>query len=188
MTNFKPQYWLYKNIKFPDLEVANVIKNIKKIGKELIDRDEKLISTFYYKDFERPDRVFTERYDEIMQDIVKEQGMFTSTKYLWLFWSQLYFHNGCHPVHNHATHNDESIKHIKDYKDFVSWVHFIKTPNEKCFRFIDKDGQCYYPEEQNNGDLIVFPSYLWHEVTPNISKEERFVTAGNIAFTYMDLW
>ena len=71
MTNFKPQYWLYRNIKFPDLEVANVIKNIKKIGKELIDRDEKLISTFYYKDFERPDRVFTERYDEIMQDIVK---------------------------------------------------------------------------------------------------------------------
>ena len=28
---------------------------------------------------------------------------------------------------------------------------------------------------------------VW-QVPTNISKEERFVAAGNIAFTYMDLW
>ncbi len=182
---FRPNYWHHKNIKFSNTETTKVINDIKKVGKELIIRDEKLISTFFFKNHCRPDKIWISKYDEIMADIVKEAGMFTSCQYMWLFWSQLYFQNAFHGVHNHVGH-EESISHIKGYKDFISWVHFIKTPKQKCFRFTDKNGKYFYPEEQNDGDLIVFPSYIWHEVLPLQTNEERFVTAGNIAFTHID--
>ena len=51
--------------------------------------------------------------------------------------------------------------------------------------FLDHDGHFFIPEEQNNGDLICFPSYLHHQVLPNKSNTQRFVVAGNIEITYI---
>ena len=42
------------------------------------------------------------------------------------------------------------------------------------------------PNEQSSGDIIVFPSWVWHEVLPNKSNEERIVISGNISVTYYD--
>ena len=53
----------------------------------------------------------------------------------------------------------------------MSWVHFLDVPKQKYFRFLDNDGNFLVPNEQSSGDIIVFPSWVWHEVLPNKSNE-----------------
>ena len=69
--------------------------------------------------------------------------------------------------------------HYKHPKQMLSWVHFIKVPEQKCFYFC-KDGGKSYPVHQKNGDLMVFPSYLYHGVDERKNLDERFVIVGNI--------
>ena len=37
-----------------------------------------------------------------------------------------------------------------------------------------------------NGDIICFPSWVWHEVVPNETTKRRIVISGNITFTHYD--
>ena len=93
-----------------------------------------------------------------------------NVEYKHTFWAQLYQKGMLHAPHHHG-------------EDDISWVHFLNVPEEKLFRFTDTDGNVFVPKEQNNGDIICFPSWLWHEVLPNETDEERLVTAGNIKIT-----
>ena len=66
----------------------------------------------------------------------------------------------------------------------LSWVHFLKVPEQKCFKFTDSEGNnSFYPDEQNSGDIIYFPSWAYHEIDPNRSDDLRVVIAGNITVT-----
>ena len=69
--------------------------------------------------------------------------------------------------------------HYKHPKQMLSWVHFVKVPEQKCFYFC-KNGGKSYPVHQKSGDLMVFPSYLYHGVDERKNLEERFVVVGNI--------
>ena len=176
---YKPPYWFYKNIKFPEEEVNQVIDGVVKKNEELIKRDEPLLSSYFYKFHERPDKIWRDKYHTIMENITKEMGMFTTTKYVFEYWSQLYYKNVGHPSHHHVDAERLGLGEI-------SWVHFHRTPKEKCFMFVDHNGQVFTPEEQNDGDIICFPNYLWHQVFPNKSNSQRFVCAGNLLFIHID--
>ena len=176
---YKPPYWFFKNIKFPDNEIEQVIEGIKNCSEELIVRDEGLLSSFYFKMHQRPDKIWRDRYHTIMEDITKSMGMFSSTKYIFEYWSQLYYKNVGHPPHHHV--DPEQL-----FLGKISWVHFIRTSKEKSFMFVDGNGQVFTPKEQNEGDIIYFPSYLWHQVFPNKSNSQRFVCAGNLSFIHLD--
>ena len=69
--------------------------------------------------------------------------------------------------------------HYKHPKQMLSWVHFVKVPEQKCFYFC-KNGEKSYPVHQKSGDLMVFPSYLYHGVDERKNLDERFVIVGNI--------
>ena len=69
--------------------------------------------------------------------------------------------------------------HYKHPKQMLSWVHFVKVPDQKCFYFC-KNGEKSYPVHQKSGDLMVFPSYLYHGVDERKNLDERFVIVGNI--------
>ena len=84
-----------------------------------------------------------------------------------------------HRAHHHADVDD-------NLDTIISWVHFIDVPKQKLFRFTDTTGNFFVPEEQNEGDIICFPSWVWHEVLPNNSNERRVVLAGNITVTHYD--
>tara|TARA_B100001113_G_scaffold37995_1_gene27007 strand:- start:1344 stop:1967 length:624 start_codon:yes stop_codon:yes gene_type:complete len=71
--------------------------------------------------------------------------------------------------------------HGKENKVALSWVHFVKVPEQKCFYFKTKEK--VYPECQKSGDLIVFPNYMNHGVDERIDLDERFVIVGNIIRT-----
>ena len=69
--------------------------------------------------------------------------------------------------------------HYKHPKQMLSWVHFVKVPEQKCFYFC-KNGEKSYPVHQKSGDLMVFPSYIYHGVYERKNLDERFVIVGNI--------
>ena len=176
---YKPPYWFYKNVQFPEEQIQQVIQQLKVKNRELIVRDEFLLSSYFLKQHERPDKIWEHAYQEIMEGVVRQIGMYTTTRYIFEYWSQLYYRNVGHGPHQHS--QPEKRTHGE-----ISWVHFLKTPEEKNFMFLNQDGQVFIPEEQNDGDLICFPSYLWHQVLPNKSNTQRFVVAGNTAFIQLD--
>ena len=104
---------------------------------------------------------------------MKSIGLFDKTKYEMDYWSQFYHKEMTHAPHNHASTIPE------DDAD-ISWVHFVDVPDQKCFRFTDTKNNFLIPEEQSNGDIICFPSWLWHEAIPNKTDKDRLVIAGNI--------
>ena len=172
--NYNPPYWFHKNIQFPDEEINQVSENLKKISKELLVRKYPMLSSYYFKMHQRPDKIWQKKYSDIVKDITKEVGLYSLCRYEFEYWSQYYLRNTGHPAHCHF---DPS---------HLSFVHILKSP-EKLFTFTDTVGNTFVPPEQNNGDLFVFPSWVFHEVKPNESGEERFVVAGNITITDMSL-
>ena len=186
---FNPPYWYYDNVKFSDIEIINLKTDL--FGSEKTEEMSKIvdyvnslglnipklkidpvrqISTYHYNMDNKPDNIFKEIYDVIVEDILKSVGVLKNVEYKHTFWAQLYQKGMLHAPHHHG-------------EDDISWVHFLNVPKEKLFRFTDTEGNVYVPQEQNNGDIICFPSWLWHEVLPNETDEDRLVTAGNIKIT-----
>jgi len=177
---FKPDYFYYGNIKHPEKEVDQVISELKRSCEELLRRDEPIISSYYLKEHQRPDKIWNKIYSKLHEDIVRRIGMYTTTQYQYHYWSQYYDRYDGHPPHHH-------MEHSKNYFSILSWIHFIKPTENKCLKFLDCDGNDFFPPEQNAGDIIVFPSYQWHEVEQRKDIAGRFVCAGNLVFNHIDI-
>ena len=108
-------------------------------------------------------------YQNIVDEIAKQQTFYNYSQIEYEFWVQLYRNTGQHKAHTHFGIN---------YNNIVSWVHFLKMPNVNCFRFTD--GTNYLIPQQNEGDLLVFPSYCRHQVIQHNTNSNRIVVAGNI--------
>ena len=171
-SKFKPPYWYHDNIQIPNHEL-NKIKSIINNApiEELLDPDKKYLTTYFY--LEKIDTFFDNFYDKLSVEIMKSIGLFNNTIYGVDYWSQFYRKGMTHRSHHHAST-------IPEEGADISWVHFIDVPDQKCFRFTDTKNNFLIPEEQLNGDIICFPSWLWHEVIPNETNEDRLVIAGNI--------
>jgi|TARA_B100000073_G_C23366300_1_gene424980 hypothetical protein len=80
-------------------------------------------------------------------------------------WCQIYKPTGrsYHGEHNHWGTTE------------LSWVHFIKTPDKACFSF--KNGQS---PPQNDGDFIIFPSWVVHGISSFTEDCDRMVVVGNV--------
>ena len=76
---FRPPYWFHKNIKFDKEEVDKVAEELKVVSRELIVRGEPLLSSYHFKLHQRPDKIWNDKYSKIMEDVVKEIGMFNTT-------------------------------------------------------------------------------------------------------------
>ena len=183
---FKPPYWYHDNIKFADEDIK-ILKSEMSNTSEFLSKNDPIknqVTTFYVDQRIRTEKKFNSRYDQIVEDIVKNVGLYRMVKYEYQYWAQLYFKNHKHIAHQHARKIHEEVR--KNEELIMSWVHFLDVPKQKCFRFLDNDGNFLVPNEQSSGDIIVFPSWVWHEVLPNKSNEERIVISGNISITYYD--
>ena len=173
---YKPVYWYHGNVKFPDTEVDQVTRELKRIGTEMLVRGYPA-SSYHFKIFNRPDKIWAERYTKIVEDITKSVNIYSSTKYLFSYWSQLYSKDIQHTPHHHFD--------AVEQRGQISFVHFIRPDKEKSFRFLTHEKEDWTPAEQNEGDIICFPSWCWHRVAPVITSE-RLVVAGNIEIDYME--
>ena len=183
---FKPPYWHHDNIKFADDDIK-ILKSEMSNKSEFLSKNDPIkdqVTTFYIDQRIRTEKKFNSRYDQIVEDIVKNVGLYRMVKYEYQYWAQLYFKNNKHIAHQHARKIHEEVREHEEL--IMSWVHFLDVPKQKCFRFLDNDGNFLVPDEQSSGDIIVFPSWVWHEVLPNKSNEERIVISGNISVTLYD--
>lgn len=171
---FKPPHWFHKNIQFPEKEIDQVINQIQeKINN--IQTLNPLITSYFLDMMERPDRIWSQQYSQLMEDVVKNMGVYTTCKYNYEYWSQYYHKNIGHQNHHHARGDLNAFGQI-------SWVHFLRTTEKKSFVFLDNNGNTFTPK-QDKGDVLIFPSYIWHEAKPDT---KRFVVAGNLWITYLE--
>lgn len=131
----------------------------------------------YYIDIDtRPENILIGMYGEIIKKVTSDLGLYHRSQYKYPYWMQVYEPNksSCHNCHDHFNGNT-----------FLSWVHFIKATDKKCFCFVDSDDKKTFPDTQKTGDFIVFPSWAQHEVLSNDADENRAIIAGNIEFSFL---
>ena len=176
--SFKPTYWFHENIKLDQEQIQNLITEIDNINlKKFKNNNNNHKSTFFTPD-ERPEDVLNDLYAGIIEKITKNVGIWNKIKYKYTYWAQLYDKNMSHCPHHHAS---------VELNEIISWVHFLNVPKQKCFQFTDTMGSVFVPEEQNAGDIICFPAWVWHEVLPNNSNDKRLVISGNIFAKHYDI-
>jgi hypothetical protein len=114
------------------------------------------------------------RYEEVFEKILKDLGLYGVVSYYADLWGQLYDKDSTgHEWHSHFSGSE-----------ILSWVHFLKIPEQRCFFFLNSDGDKIYPKHQSQNDMIVFPSWAIHGVDPLENPDDtRVVTAGNIVLT-----
>tara|TARA_Y100000401_G_scaffold37371_1_gene27996 strand:- start:184 stop:708 length:525 start_codon:yes stop_codon:yes gene_type:complete len=112
---------------------------------------------------------FDNFYENRADEIATEQAFKNISKIVNFYWIQVYGKDAVHGKHTHFITGENAI---------ISWVHFLKVPETPCFRFTDGDN--YLVPYQNEGDFLVFPSYVQHEVVPHQEDDNRIVVAGNI--------
>tara|TARA_Y100000114_G_C11712540_1_gene304255 strand:- start:532 stop:1074 length:543 start_codon:yes stop_codon:yes gene_type:complete len=166
---FTPPHWNHKNIKFPKEEIDLVISKLKIIPvRGLLSKNH----SSWFPNSIKPESIWNKKYSKILEDILSNMGIEQHGTYNYTFWAQLYLDGGTHKVHNH----------IPDFE--ISFVHFLKVPDKPLFRFTNTVGDFYYPK-QKTGDIVCFPSWVWHEVIANDTDTERLVVAGNVHITEM---
>ena len=110
-------------------------------------------------------------YEEIIDEIMKDLGMFKRSTYYRNLWVQMYnSETDTHTAHSHFGGTE-----------IISFTHIINCSKQKCFYFLGKDDRKIYPD-QRVGDILAWPSWLMHGVDkvkdPSIN---RLVVSGNIA-------
>ena len=169
---FAPPYWNHTNIKFPEEEMDIVISQLKKLP----SKKHKNFTSLHYADA-HPEKIWEEEYKLILADLLTEVGIHEVSRYSYNYWSQYYIQNSSHNIHNH---------YCPYPKNDLTFIHFLKVTDTSLFRFVNLKGEHFTPPKQNEGDFICFPSWVWHEVIPNETDQERLVVVGNIQINNMD--
>lgn len=88
------------------------------------------------------------------------------------FWSQIH-----QPLESTDLHHHGLVDH--------SWVYYVKVPPESgnlIFILDDKDNRCpQYTFKPKEGQCIIFPSYIRHRVSKNMSNDIRISVAGDFS-------
>ena len=90
-------------------------------------------------------------------------------------WFQKYHKNDTHGWHVHG----------ENYTGVYYVSHKDKKNNTEYFDFKDKKIKSFNVEE---GDIIVFPSFLIHRSPKNNNLEDKLIISFNIEFNNVDIW
>lgn len=181
MNDCVPTVW-HENFKIPD---DTVDKLITRYSKDYFLKGEKEWGWHYTGYHRNPynsaatvnggflDRQILDLYKPKLKEVIKILGL-NDNKAIYSFnsiWAQLYKKDlrSIVDVHNH----------YMEPKQLISWVHFLKVPNQKCFYFYQNNKKVY-PDMQNEFDMIFYPSYIRHGVDMMTEGDLRFVIVGNI--------
>ena len=129
-------------------------------------------SSYYLNHQDRPENCLHTFYLEILNQVTKDLTLYNRIRFKYPFWMQVY---GKNTRSNHGQHDHFSGG------EALSWVHFIQPTAQKCFHFVDVNGENVYPK-QDKGDFIVFPASALHRVDNNTSNQARIIIAGNVGF------
>tara|TARA_R100000742_G_C4226524_1_gene49035 strand:- start:69 stop:632 length:564 start_codon:yes stop_codon:yes gene_type:complete len=153
------------NIKLPQNLHDGIIDVIEK---NYIDKEK--YYTSYYED--KFSDLLLPYYSNLVKHIMKDLGIFKISKYRYNIWVQMYnSETTTHTPHGHFTGTE-----------IISFTHIINASKEKCFYFLDDYNNKIYPNNQQNGDIFAWPSWLIHGAD-NVKEPDinRLIVAGNIS-------
>lgn len=128
------------------------------------------VHTTYLRDG-APDMQLVPFYSGVISKFMTDLGIYHRSEYQFNLWTQIYSGNNI-SKHNEHDHFASDV--------ILSWVHFLKPPEQDCFCFIDSNNKEIYPKVQRQNDFIVFPSWVLHKAVSFVSDEIRVIVAGNI--------
>ena len=103
-------------------------------------------------------------------------------------WAIINKKNSYNVKHNHQNCYLSSAYYIKKPENSGD-ITFYDPKESKTYRFPEVEKHTNYSAESvtikpEEGDLLIFPSYLYHDVGVNLSDEERVVVSFNIDIGY----
>jgi uncharacterized protein (TIGR02466 family) len=103
-------------------------------------------------------------------------------------WAIINKKNSYNVKHNHQNCYLSSAYYIKKPENSGD-ITFYDPKEVKTYRFPEVERNTSYSAESitvkpKEGDLLIFPSYLYHDVGVNLSDEERVVVSFNIDIGY----
>ena len=156
------------NLKFSEEDIQKVYSEIVSTDNYLTYSESgigSMYSTYFERDvFSRPEIHFLESYKKVVNDIVNDLGLYESET-SFDYWCQVY--DGSHGNHFHLSSQVP-----------ISFVHFIKPTDTRCFYFVSRNGKHLYPK-QDPGDIIAFTSWAPHGIDES-KGNERMTVAGNV--------
>lgn len=163
-----------KNIPLDNSIHNQLVKELK--SETFYESSENLYTSYRKSNLFDQTGIIGKYYDSLISEIMSDLSLKERSNYTMRWWAQLYNSNT-------AGHNDHD--HFTGY-ECVSWVHFVNTPKQKCFYFINDKNEKFYIDHQSSGDFIVFPSWAKHGAEKVIEDNfDRLIVAGNIGMQYI---
>ena len=186
-------HYKMKNFKQINQELLNYILELQK--KDKIGNNRSNRGGWHSPNFdlvnEGPPINFINKFKDFLKNIITNEfgwEYFPNKQRIVAMWAIINKKNSYNVMHNHQNCYLSSAYYVKKPKNSGDITFF--DPNEaKTYRFPKKERNTNYstqtitikPEE---GDLLIFPSYLYHAVEINSSNEDRVVISFNIDIGY----
>ena len=103
-------------------------------------------------------------------------------------WAIINKKNSFNVMHNHQNCYFSSAYYVKKPKSSGD-ITFFDPKEAKTYRFPKIEKYTEYSAEAitikpEEGDLLIFPSYLYHSVSENLSEDDRVVVSFNVDIDY----
>ena len=157
-----------------DIQLYHLKLNNKKLTEEILSVNKKInnspLSTFFEdSEFNILPGTESELFFNQVNNFFKNIGGYISR-----IWSHIHEPLESTNTHNHGIKGDDPLD--------LSWVYYVKVPTNSGQFVIDmgfSDGPRIpiFPVE---GNLMIFPSWLPHMVTKNLSNTQRISISGNV--------
>ena len=103
-------------------------------------------------------------------------------------WAIINKKNSFNVMHNHQNCYFSSAYYVKKPKNSGD-ITFFDPKEAKTYRFPKIEKYTEYSSEAvtikpEEGDLLIFPSYLYHSVSENLSEDDRVVISFNVDIDY----
>jgi len=186
-------HYKIENYKEINKELINYILRLKK--KDKIGNNRSNIGGWHSPNFdlvkeETPINFINKFKDFLKNIIINEFGWeyLPNKQRIVAMWAIINKKNSFNIMHNHQNCYLSAAYYVKK-PERSGDISFFDPVEPKTYRYPEKEKGTFHsnqvvtlrPEE---GDLLIFPSYLYHSVEPNLSDEDRIVISFNIDLGY----
>ncbi len=186
-------HYKIENYKEINKELINYILRLKK--KDKIGNNRSNIGGWHSPNFdlvkeETPINFINKFKDFLKNIIINEFGWeyLPNKQRIVAMWAIINKKNSFNIMHNHQNCYLSASYYVKK-PERSGDISFFDPVEPKTYRYPEKEKGTFHsnqvvtlrPEE---GDLLIFPSYLYHSVEPNLSDEDRIVISFNIDLGY----
>ena len=166
-------------IKFVHIKVTNwnekkksILKNMGEVIHEDIPRGEFLETNFAEYSKEGDKMNVTSILEEELSEFMIQTGGIVSVDGSWIERSTKGMH---HNIHNHGATGYSAACYVCYNSNIHSPTQFVSPFNNPITGEV-----IHYEPDVEEGDLILFPSFIHHYTTPNQSDTERVVLSFNL--------